>query len=151
MATIIFLLVAGALLLLLEPVIPQLVAGSLGLVCWAGAVLLTYLQFGVTTGTWTLAGTLAVAVGGTWWYLKRLPTSRVGRLFQSHHVTPTETGAKIHLLNRSGTTVTPLRPGGMAEIAGERVDVVTSGEPVERGQNVTVISVEGSRILVRVA
>lgn len=78
MATIIFLLVAGALLLLLEPVIPQLVAGSLGLVCWAGAVLLTYLQFGVTTGTWTLAGTLAVAVGGTWWYLKRLPTSRVG-------------------------------------------------------------------------
>lgn len=149
MTAIVFLLVAGALLMLLEPVFPHLVSGAVGLACWAGAVGLTYVRFGVSAGHWTLAVTLAVAIAGVWWYLRRLPETRIGRLVGSDRVTPAETAAKSHLLNRQGVAVTPLRPGGMAEIAGERVDVVTSGEPVERGQSVTVVGIEGARILVR--
>jgi membrane-bound ClpP family serine protease len=39
----------------------------------------------------------------------------------------------------------------VAEIAGERVDVVTAGEALERNAALTVVAVEGSRILVRAA
>jgi len=149
MTAIVFLLVAGALLMLLEPVFPHFVAGVVGLACWGGAVALTYVRYGVLAGHWTLVAALAVAIAGVWWYLHRLPETRIGQLVGSDRVTPAETASKAHLLNRAGVTLTPLRPGGMAEISGERVDVVTSGEPVERGQSITVVGVEGARVLVR--
>ncbi len=149
METIAFLLVAGAVLLLIEPVIPHLVAGTVGLIFWAVAVVLIYFRYGSAAGHWSLVGVLAVALTGTWWYLKRLPRTRLGRIVQSAHVVPTETAAKPHLLSTEGFALTPLRPGGLAQFGTERVDVITSGEPLERGQRVRVVSVDGPRVLVR--
>ena len=149
MASILFLLIAGALLILLEPVFPYLAAAAIGLAFWTGAVLLTYSRYGTLAGHWTLAAVLGGAIAGTWWYLKRLPGSRIGRLIGSDQVTPVETAAQTSLLHRTGVVVTPLRPGGVAEFSGERVDVVTSGEPIELGTSVEVVAIEGSRILVR--
>jgi membrane-bound serine protease (ClpP class) len=149
MEAIAFLLVAGAVLLLVEPLVPHFIAAAIGLTCWALAVVLTYFRYGFAMGNWTLAGTLAFALAGTWWYLKRLPSTRVGRIVQSDHVVPTDSAAKSRLLNQTGTALTPLRPGGMAQIGQERIDVVTSGEPLERGQSVKVVGIEGSRVLVR--
>lgn len=149
MELIVFLLVAGAVLLLLEPFFPHLIAGFVGLVCWVGAVILVYGRYGASAGHWTLAAVLAAGLAGTWFYFTRLPSSRIAQPFESKGVIPTSDAGKTHLLHQSGTALTPLRPGGMADIAGERVDVVTSGEPVERGTPVKVVSIEGSRILVR--
>src|SRR5262245_15722760 len=149
METIVFLLVAGAVFLLLEPLFPHLIAGTVGLVFWASAVVMIYVRYGASAGNWSLVAVLAVAVGGVWWYLRHLPETRVGRSVQSDHVIPAETAAKSHLVDSDGFAVTPLRPGGMAQFGAERVDVVTSGEPLERGQRVRVVSVDGSRILVR--
>lgn len=149
METIAFLVVAGAVLLLLEPIFPQLVSGSIGLIFWTVAVVLIYDRYGAGTGHWSLAALLAVALAGSWWYLKRFPATRVARSVQSDHVVPTETAAKSHLVSADGFALTPLRPGGLAQFGAERVDVVTSGEPLEKGQRVRVVSVDGSRILVR--
>lgn len=151
MELIVFLLVAGAVLMLLEPFFPQLIAGAVGLGCWAGAVVLVYLRYGVTAGHVTLAVVLAIGLTGVWWYFTRLPNTRVAAKLRSESVTPTDAAAKSHLLHQAGIALTPLRPGGMADIAGERVDVVTSGEPLERGQALKVIAIEGQRILVRAA
>jgi membrane-bound serine protease (ClpP class) len=52
-------------------------------------------------------------------------------------------------LGKSGTTLTPLRPAGIADIDGQRVDVVSEGEFVESGALITVIRVDGNRIVVR--
>lgn len=49
----------------------------------------------------------------------------------------------------SGQTVTPLRPTGMATFDSVKLNVVSDGEFIEKGSAVTVIRVEGSRILVR--
>ena len=149
METIAFLLVAGAVLMLLEPIFPQLIAGTVGLVCWVIAVLLIYSRYGVSAGNWSSVAVLTVFLSGAWWYFKKLPQTRLGRSVQSEHVTPTETAAKSHLLDTGGIALTPLRPGGMAQFGPERVDVVTSGEPLEKGQRVRVMNIEGSRILVR--
>jgi membrane-bound serine protease (ClpP class) len=52
-------------------------------------------------------------------------------------------------LGKSGTTVTPLRPAGLAHLDGERVDVVSEGVFIEAGQAIDVIRVDGNRIVVR--
>lgn len=55
-------------------------------------------------------------------------------------------------LGREGVAQTDLRPAGIVlidGIDGNKVDVVTSGEPVEKGRRVRVVQVEGNRIVVR--
>ena len=53
------------------------------------------------------------------------------------------------LVGKSGKTLTPLRPTGVALIDGHRVDIVTRGEFVETEIEVEVILVEGNRVVVR--
>ena len=50
---------------------------------------------------------------------------------------------------RRGIAVTALRPSGLAEIDGARVDVVTSGEYVSAGEPVEVVRDDGYRRVVR--
>jgi membrane-bound serine protease (ClpP class) len=52
-------------------------------------------------------------------------------------------------LGRSGTAVSPLRPAGIAEIDGTRIDVVSDGEFIEAGTLIVVTRVDGNRIVVR--
>jgi membrane-bound serine protease (ClpP class) len=52
-------------------------------------------------------------------------------------------------LGKRGTAVSTLRPAGIADIEGQRVDVVSDGEFVEAGAPITVVRVDGNRIVVR--
>ena len=52
-------------------------------------------------------------------------------------------------LGKSGTALSPLRPAGIAEFEGKRVDVVSDGELIEPGVAVVVTRVDGNRIVVR--
>ena len=52
-------------------------------------------------------------------------------------------------LGRTGTALSPLRPAGIADVDGARVDVVSDGEFIEAGAPVEVIRVDGNRIVVR--
>lgn len=55
----------------------------------------------------------------------------------------------IKYLGKQGTALTLMRPAGSAIIDGERVDVVSEGSYIEKGANIKVIAVEGTRIIVR--
>ena len=52
-------------------------------------------------------------------------------------------------LGKEGLTTTVLRPTGMAEFDGVRLNVVSEGEFIQSGTQVQIVRVEGSRILVR--
>jgi membrane-bound serine protease (ClpP class) len=52
-------------------------------------------------------------------------------------------------LGKAGITVSPLRPSGIADVEGERVDVVSDGEFIEAGEQIVVSRVDGNRIVVR--
>ncbi|MBI1995669.1 MAG: hypothetical protein HYS66_04275 [Deltaproteobacteria bacterium] len=52
-------------------------------------------------------------------------------------------------MGKGGTAISPLRPAGIAEIDGERVDVVSDGEFLEPGVPIVVTRVDGNRIVVR--
>jgi len=53
------------------------------------------------------------------------------------------------MVGATGTAMSDLRPGGLAEIDGQRVDVVTSGEFVARGEHIQVVRDERYRRVVR--
>jgi membrane-bound serine protease (ClpP class) len=48
-----------------------------------------------------------------------------------------------------GIALSILRPSGLADINGERLDVISSGEFIEKGKPIRVLSVDGTRILVK--
>lgn len=54
-------------------------------------------------------------------------------------------------LDQKGIAMTPLRPAGTAELAGDRVDVVSEGGFIPKGARIKVILVEGTRVVVRQA
>ena len=52
-------------------------------------------------------------------------------------------------LGRRGVALSPLRPAGIAEIDGSRVDVVSDGGFIDAGIEIEVTRVDGNRIVVR--
>jgi membrane-bound serine protease (ClpP class) len=59
------------------------------------------------------------------------------------------TNELMDLEGKTGISLTMLRPAGIAEIEGNRVDVVSEGGFVPVGQMIKVVKVEGSRIIVQ--
>jgi membrane-bound serine protease (ClpP class) len=55
----------------------------------------------------------------------------------------------LRWLGKQGRATSPLRPAGIAQFDGERVDVVSDGGLIEAGQRIEVIRVDGNRIVVR--
>lgn len=53
------------------------------------------------------------------------------------------------LLGRRGVALSDLRPSGIADLEGQRIDVVTGGEYIPAGEPVEVVSDEGYRRVVR--
>jgi membrane-bound serine protease (ClpP class) len=92
---------------------------------------------------------LAGLLVGFWCWLKFFPESRMARKFVSQKAVGDLGVDRPELLNGTGMAVTQLRPSGVANINGQRVDVVTEGGLIERGTPVRVVTVEGSRIVVR--
>jgi len=156
------LIVAGTALLALEVlVIPGLgVAGVLGAVLLFLGFTLSLVGEGVTlrafadaVGQIALAALLALAGGIA--LLRALPHLPFGRrivlktgLGEGGWDARSRRGALIQAGAR-GTTLSPLRPAGVAEIAGARTDVVSDGEYVPSGEPIEVIRLEESRIVVR--
>lgn len=56
---------------------------------------------------------------------------------------------RIDLIGRRGITETQLRPAGVIDLEKERLDVVSDGRFIEKGRQVEIMKVEGSRIVVR--
>ena len=52
-------------------------------------------------------------------------------------------------LGKSGVAVTPLRPTGVAEIDGQRVEVTTEGEYIAVGSPVKVVAINSRQVFVR--
>ena len=149
MELVITLLVIGAILLLLETVLPGMIAGIIGGCCLLAGIVLAYRDLGAQAGTWILLGTLAVLIGGFCVWAKFFPTSRFGRVFISTSVSGEIGTEQPELLHQTGTAATSLRPSGTALINGLRVDVVSEGPLIEKGTPIKVIAIEGSRVVVR--
>jgi membrane-bound serine protease (ClpP class) len=55
----------------------------------------------------------------------------------------------LRWLGKRGVAHSMLRPAGIADIEGQRVDVVSNGEMIDAGQPIEVIRVDGNRVVVK--
>lgn len=62
-----------------------------------------------------------------------------------------ESEHRAKYLGKSGLAMTPLRPTGVAEIDGERIEVVTEGEFIAAGSRIRVVAMDRRRFFVRLA
>jgi membrane-bound serine protease (ClpP class) len=135
-------------------------AGTLGLVALVGGLGLSLVGSGATwevilgaTGQVVLSLLLAIAASlAMLRFLPRLPFGRrlvlQTELGVGEGFAPTA-AADLMWLGKRGTAASTLRPAGIATFEGDRVDVVSDGEFIEAGDPVTVIKVDGNRIVVR--
>ena len=152
----------GVVLLGLEVfIIPGFgVAGLAGIVALAAGLGMALVGAGATAtaiigALGRVAISILLAVGGGLALLRFLPNLPFGRRLVLEHEMraaagfSSEPAADHELLGRTGTAVSPLRPSGVADIDGARVDVVSDGGFIDAGATVAVIRVDGNRIVVR--
>ena len=154
---LIFFIGLGVLLLFIEiALLPGFgAAGIPGTVLIVVGIGLAWIQFGVKIGliygAATAALTIPLAIFGLWLF----PRTKIGRAFILHADANRADGFQappqelIHLVGKSGKSITPLRPAGAALINNQRVDVVTLGDYINAEIEVEVVLVEGSRVVVR--
>ncbi len=157
----------GVLLLLAEIlIIPGFgVAGITGIILVVGSLMAALignvgLQFpsseSVASAAITMAITLVLLIVMIFSIGRYLPRSeRFNQLVLSPDLSSiagfTSADTIEALVGAIGTAITPLRPSGTAEINGERVDVIASGEFIPAGSEIRVVRVQGSRVEVRSA
>ncbi|WP_457653700.1 NfeD family protein [Rhodocaloribacter sp.] len=153
---IIGILAAGLLLIAAEVyLIPGLnVVGVIGFVLIVFALGYAFIESGFVGGVLALLGTLAA--GGALFYVMWqsgvwdrfvLATS----LRRDDRLIARESEQRARYLGKTGKALTPLRPSGVVEIDGERLEVATEGEFIAAGSKVRVVAMDRRRYFVRLA
>jgi membrane-bound ClpP family serine protease len=151
------LIALGFLLLVAELFIPT--HGTLFVVavaCLALGVALTFF-YNRTIGAWTLVGVFVVLplfgrILLTVW--PRTPVGRrmmlIARTEEDNTLASLEANQELELLRgRFGRAVSPLRPSGLVDFEGRRVQTITEGRMVEPGQWVRCVAVQAGKVIVR--
>lgn len=144
------LFLGGIALLLVEMfLIPGFgVAGVAGFVAIGASI---YLTFGDQA---LMVGAIAVVAGalGLVLVFRYLPRTRAAHALVLEGAIGEQAPPRERLealVGAIGTTVTDLRPAGTARFGERKVDVVSEGEFIPRGETVRVVEVEGARVVVR--
>jgi membrane-bound serine protease (ClpP class) len=152
----------GVLLLGLEMfVIPGVtVAGIAGIVALVAGLGMTLVGAGATvsiviTALGQVAISILLAMVGAFAFVRVLPSLPFGsRLVLDADMTGdrgyvSSPASDRRWLGKTGTAISALRPAGIAEFDGTRVDVVSDGDFLEGGSTIEVTRVDGNRIVVR--
>jgi membrane-bound serine protease (ClpP class) len=146
----------GVVLLLVEFfVIPGFgLAGILGILAMLAALVMSVVGSGATPEFFMLAAgrivfSLLAAIVAGFVLLRFMPRTPFGRRLILDTGLAHVEEEHLRWLGKRGRAATPLRPSGIADIEGERVDVVSDGELIEPGTPVEVTRIDGNRIVVR--
>lgn len=144
---------AGILCIVVEILTP-----AVGLLAGLGVAMMLYSIVLVLGGDlpamYAMLLALAAAVLVFALILNKLPSSSLWNRLVLKDQSRTSSGyvsapAKDSLLGKTGEVLSELRPSGSAQIDGVPVDVVSEGVFIAKGQQVRVVAVAGSRVVVR--
>ena len=151
MTLFIILLIAGLMLVGAEVFIPGGVLGTIGGLALLGAVITAFQIFPAGAAT-AIAGGILIMVGvAVALWIKYFPKTWFGKQMMVNNDLHDSKGTEDNLpelLGQDGITTSKLRPGGFADIGGQRHDVITQGEMIDNHTAVRVIEVEGNRVVV---
>ena len=121
-----------------------------------GGIVLIFKNYGGRLGLIFLIAALVLTPVLIVVYFKYFPGSFIGKRLILFKDQKKEDGFVAHsvsayrdLTGKAGLSITPLRPAGTVMIDNKRYSVVTSGEYIEKNKQVEVLTVNGSRIIVR--
>jgi len=144
---------AGVLMIIVEILLP-----TVGLLAGLGVAAMLYsivLALGGDIGALTALGiALIISVVLFLLIVSRLPSNKLWNKVVLQNRSRTEEGfvsavGKPELVGKSGEVLTELRPSGTARIDGRPVDVISEGAYIQKGKHIVVLSVNGSRVVVR--
>jgi membrane-bound serine protease (ClpP class) len=149
-APIIFLI--GLVLLIIEIVVPGGIFGTLGAIALFYSVVAAAKS--VAIGVSALAVGIIATVLFIWILYKffgfRTTWSKIILTNkQNNEEGYISSKNRKHLIGRKGIALSALRPAGWAQIDGQKEDVVSEGELIQKGADIIVINVEGTRVVVK--
>lgn len=149
---LLLLMISGVVLLCVEVFVPGGVLGAIGISLMIWGVIKGYRSLGPEQGTYLLFGVMIFFGIALFLWVRFFPRSPFGRWMSLGATAEGFRAARDNLkelVGREGTARSPLRPAGVVDIDGRRVDVVTEGGMIAGGARVRVVEVEGNRVVVR--
>lgn len=148
------LIILGVLLIMAEVyLIPGLnVVGVFGALMMLAAVVLAFMEAGMIGGVMAMLSAIGLSGGSLWWLWKSGAWDRFvlsSSLRTDERMLAREGEARSRYLGRQGVALTPLRPTGVAEIEGERIEVVTEGDFISAGSRIKVVAMDRRKYFVR--
>jgi membrane-bound ClpP family serine protease len=126
--------------------------GSMGIICFVGCIFVTaktVLQGIILTTLFFVIIIIMIVIFFTMLSKNRLPKHLVLHESTSAELGFSGTEDMQYLMGKSGMTVSICRPTGNVDFDGVKLDVVSRGEYIDKGRQVEVIEIEGSRIVVK--
>ena len=146
---------AGVLMIIVEILLP-----TVGLLAGLGVAAMLYsivLALGGDIGALAALGiALVISIVLFLLIVSRLPSSKLWNKIVLQKSSRTEEGyvsaeEQLDIVGKVGEVLTELRPSGTARIDGRPVDVISEGTFIQKGKQIVVLSVNGSRVVVREA
>ncbi|MEE9604021.1 MAG: NfeD family protein [Candidatus Scalindua sp.] len=144
---IITLYIIGLIAITVELFIPGAIVGLCGAGCVITSIVFAYLYVSNLLGHILLVlGICFIPIFFVSWYKL---------LSKTFSVKASEKGFSSardrlnDLLSEEGIALTTLRPSGIANIKGDKIDVISEGEMISKNTRIKVIDVKGNRIIVK--
>ncbi len=145
-------LILGAGLMIVEIFLPGFgLPGISGIVFIGAGVAIAWMKSGALTAIAILLVVIALLAIFISWVLRRASSGGVAhsRIFLNEKEELRTREDMQVLLGKKGRTTSVLRPAGIGDFDGVRLNVVTEGDFIERDMPIEIVSVEGARIVVR--
>jgi membrane-bound ClpP family serine protease len=144
---IITLFIIGLTAITVELFIPGAIVGLCGVGCVITSIIFAYLYASNLLGHILLIlGICFIPVFFVSWY-KLL--SKTFSIKASEKGFSSARDRLNTLLSEEGIALTTLRPSGIANIKGNKIDVISEGEMISKNTRIKVIDVKGNRIIVK--
>jgi membrane-bound serine protease (ClpP class) len=148
---VLVLCVVGLGLIACETLLPGGILGFLGFLALGTGVGVSFIYNGLWPGLITLVSVLLLGLAVVMFMFKKLPDMKMSKglcldstLGEKEKLEST-LGVKV---GDVGVTLHLLRPSGKVDFSGVRVDVVSSGAPIEAETQVQIVTIEGARVVV---
>ena len=124
-------------------------AGIVGLVFLLGGTITSWIVLGPTWGALISVSTCVLATAT---FILGMKSKFVKKRLVLKVQQPSGKGVEAEdlapLIGRAGKTQSDLRPAGIAMVDDQRIDVVSDGGFIEKGEAIKVIAVDGPRVVV---
>ena len=146
----------GILMFVVEMFTPGFgVAGGLGVCSFAAVIIMQFLANSVSSALIVTAILLVLLCAVILLFIRSFQKGALSKARIVNHdsvVTAKEEAipeSKLLLVGKTGTAITPLRPAGIVEVEGKRINAQTYGPFIDKGAVVTVAAVEGLSVFVK--